>query len=222
MLDENAQKSASRKFANTDNISVLTRRKMLTLLAAAGSSLLASTPSAKAFFNFFEAYSPAHPSKLTALDIPPEWLPRLGNLLPTYIHFLQTLKLKHVNIKKLIQPHTKSLGGVANTLPPKQLWRNIRNTLNVIDGLAQSLELSPSEYVSVYRSPAYNAKCRGAKSNSYHLRNNAIDIKFPCPPGKVTAMAKEMRAAGLFRGGIGRYRSFTHVDTRGKNSDWSG
>ena len=55
------------------------------------------------------------------------------------------------------------------------------------------------EIVSVYRTPAYNARCPGAKSNSYHVRNNAMDIVFNCPPGKVAAMARAMRATGLFR-----------------------
>jgi hypothetical protein len=29
-----------------------------------------------------------------------------------------------------------------------------------------------------------------------------------------------MRSTGLFQGGVGRYGSFTHIDTRGSNADW--
>ena len=47
-----------------------------------------------------------------------------------------------------------------------------------------------------------------------------MDIVFNCPPGKVAAMARAMRSAGLFKGGVGRYGSFTHIDTRGSNADW--
>ncbi len=38
-----------------------------------------------------------------------------------------------------------------------------------------------------------------AKSNSYHMRNIAIDVTFNCAPGKVAAMARAMRATGLSR-----------------------
>ncbi|GAB4175547.1 MAG: hypothetical protein Fur0032_15380 [Terrimicrobiaceae bacterium] len=201
---------------------VFTRRKMFGLLAATGSGLLLSTPGAHAFLNFFESYAPASSSLLADLGIPSEWRDRLGPYLPGYVQYVKSLGLQVVKVKAVIQPHTKVRGGVRNTLPPKAIWKNIRYTLKVVDGLASRLELPPSELVSVYRSPAYNARCAGAKSNSYHIRNNAIDVKFPCSPGKVAAMAKEMRAAGLFRGGVGRYGGFTHIDTRGSNVDWRG
>jgi hypothetical protein len=29
-----------------------------------------------------------------------------------------------------------------------------------------------------------------------------------------------MRNCGLFRGGVGGYGGFTHIDTRGQNIDW--
>jgi len=32
--------------------------------------------------------------------------------------------------------------------------------------------------------------------------------------------ARKMRTEGLFKGGVGSYSSFTHVDTRGQNADW--
>lgn len=100
------------------------------------------------------------------------------------------------------------------------MWPNIRSTLRVADSLADRLDLKMKDVISVYRSPAYNSRCPGAKSNSYHTRNNAMDIVFPCKPGKVAAMARAMRATGLFRGGVGRYGGFTHIDTRGANVDW--
>ncbi|MCX7869930.1 MAG: D-Ala-D-Ala carboxypeptidase family metallohydrolase, partial [Terrimicrobiaceae bacterium] len=181
---------------------------------------LASSAPAGAFFNFFEAYAPAPKGLLDQLDIPEEWAVRLGPSLPAYCKFLQSLGLQRLAIRQIIAPHTNERRGVRNALPPKPLWRNVRETLRVIDGLSRRLELRPREVVSVYRTPAYNARCPGARSNSWHLRNNAVDIKFPCSPGLVAAMLKEMRAAGVFRGGIGRYGGFTHVDTRGTNADW--
>lgn len=193
---------------------------MFGLLAATGAGLLASTPTASGFFNFFEFLSGAPPGTLDAHDIPEEWLPRLGPQLPSYVHYLSSLRLKHVSVRQIIAPHTKSRGSIKNTLPPKSMWRNIRETAKVVDALSHRLDLEPRELISVYRSPAYNARCPGAKRNSYHLKNNAIDIKYPCSPGKVTAMAREMVKAGIFQGGVGGYPSFTHVDTRGTAANW--
>ncbi len=201
---------------------ILTRRRMFGMLAMTGAGLLASSPQASAFFNFFEAFSPTPSGSIADLNIPPEWRSQLGVLLPGYANFLKSLKLRELKVRDVLGSHAKTHGKVKNSLPPKALWKNIRETLKVVDGLSKRLDMQPSTVVSVYRSTAYNATCPGAKSHSYHTRNNAIDIKFPCAPGKVTAMAKEMRTVGIFRGGVGRYGSFTHIDTRGSNADWRG
>jgi hypothetical protein len=201
---------------------VLTRRRMFGLLAATGAGLVATASPASAFFNLFHSYGPAPSGTLDGLGIPEEWRRVLGPSLPSYAHYLKSLGLGRISVKQVIAPHTKKRGNVQNTLPPKQMWRNVQHTLRVIDGLSRRLELRPEELISIYRSPAYNARCAGARSNSWHMRNNAVDLEFPCAPGKVAAMAKEMRAVGLFKGGIGRYRGFTHIDTRGSNVDWRG
>jgi len=203
-----------------DSPVILTRRRMFGMLAMTGASLLATSSQAPALFNFFEALAPVPSGTLSDLNIPPEWRSQFGSLLPSYAHYLNALKLRNVKVREILGAHARTRGNVKNTLPPKALWKNIRETFKVVDGLSRRLELKPEELVSIYRSPAYNAKCRGAKSNSYHVRNNAIDITFPCSPGKVTAMAKEMRTVGIFRGGVGRYGGFTHIDTRGTNVDW--
>ncbi len=36
----------------------------------------------------------------------------------------------------------------------------------------------------------------------------------------VTAVARNLRDLGLFRGGVGGYWNFTHIDTRGQNINW--
>jgi len=190
------------------------------MLALTGAGLLASSPQASAFFNFFDGYAGGGKGLLEDLKIPESWLPRLGSRLPGYAYYLHRLKLKKVEVRQIIAPHTKTRGRIKNTLPPKSLWKNIRNTLYVVDGLSRRLGMPPRDLVSIYRSPAYNARCAGARRGSYHLRNNAIDMKFPCSSGKVAAMLREMRSVGLFRGGIGRYSTFTHVDTRGRNATW--
>ncbi len=205
---------------NDQKPSLLTRRGILRLLALTGASVAAGSQTSHAFLDFFASYQPVSRGLLTKLDIPSPWVPQLGSQLPNYAEFLERMKFRHMSIRQVIAPHAKSHGIVRNTLPPRYLWRNIRSTLTVVDQLADRLDTPVEEIVSVYRTPAYNARCPGAKSNSYHVRNNAIDVVFKAPPGKVAAMARAMRATGLFQGGVGRYRSFTHIDTRGANADW--
>ncbi len=157
---------------------------------------------------------------MAKLGIDSHWQAALGPTLPSYVGFLESQNLQHVTLAQLIEPHTHIRDGVHNCLPPKAMWKNVKSTLRVIDMLAARLELPVGNVVSVYRSPAYNAHCPGAKSNSYHMRNNAVDVQFSCPPGKVAAMARAMRSSNLFMGGVGRYPTFTHVDTRGYKADW--
>ena len=205
---------------NDQKPSLLTRRGILRLLALTGASLAAGSESSHAFLDFFSSYQPVSRGLLAKLDLPSPWLPQLGSQLSNYADFLERMKFRHMSIRQVIAPHAKAHGIVRNTLPPRYLWRNIRSTLKVVDQLADRLDTPVEEIISVYRTPAYNARCPGAKSNSYHVRNNAMDVVFKSPPGKVAAMARAMRATGLFQGGVGRYRSFTHIDTRGTNADW--
>jgi hypothetical protein len=200
--------------------SLLNRRGVLRLLTFTGASLLAGGQNSQAFMDFFSSYGEATPETLRKLNIPVEWTRQLGPTLPAYVAFLQKQNLRYLTVRQVLQPHTHVRGKVSNTLPPRSLWPNVRATLRVIDMLVPRLDSPIEKVVSVYRSPTYNARCPGAKSNSYHTRNNAVDIVFDCAPGKVAAMARAMRAAGLYKGGVGRYRGFTHIDTRGSNADW--
>jgi len=170
--------------------------------------------------DFFSSYGDASPETMRNLKIPVEWSRILGPALPSYVAFLQKQNLRYLSVRQLIEPHTNVRGKVHNSLPPRSMWPNVRSTLKVIDLLAPRLDSPVEKVVSVYRSPAYNARCPGAKSNSFHMRNNAVDIVFDCAPGKVAAMARAMRSTGLYKGGVGRYGGFTHIDTRGNNADW--
>ena len=152
--------------------------------------------------------------------IPPSLRGVIGADREVYAEFLSRIGLKRISVQGILDSHAKAHGSIHNTLPPRQMWSNIRNTLSTMDTVATRLGEPVSEVVSVYRSPAYNATCPGAKSNSYHMRNNAIDMRFTSSPRKVSALAREMRGAGLFKGGVGCYPSFTHIDTRGNNADW--
>ncbi|HEY5793279.1 MAG TPA: D-Ala-D-Ala carboxypeptidase family metallohydrolase [Chthoniobacterales bacterium] len=197
----------------------MNRRQAIGLFASAGLGLLVSSSPAHAFFEFFRS-APSADDFLQQLKLPEEWLVQLGPNLGAYALFLNRLSLRRISIKQIVAAHAKKHGRVANMIPPKALWGNIRKTLKVVDQLSVRMGEPVTEVVSMYRCPSYNATCPGAKRNSYHLVNNAMDVRMDCPPRKVAAMAREMRAANLFQGGVGRYSGFTHIDTRGKNADW--
>ena len=93
-------------------------------------------------------------------------------------------------------------------------------TLRVIDRISSEMRTPVMEIVSAYRTPAYNARCGGAKSHSWHMANVAVDVRFDTSARKVTSATRSLRDRGLFKGGVGSYSSFTHVDTRGTNVNW--
>lgn len=109
-----------------------------------------------------------------------------------------------------------------NTDPPRSLWENILPTARVLDELRARIG-SPLTLSSVYRSPAYNRVIAGA-SQSQHMEFKACDFVAHGrgSPADWASMLRAMRQEGLFRGGIGIYPSFVHVDTRGSNADWQG
>ena len=200
--------------------SLLTRRGAVRLLALSSAGLFAGTQSSEAFWDFFASFGGPPSGTLERLNVPLAWQGILGSNLPAYADYLRKSKLKHFTVRQVIEPHIHKRGRVQNTLPPKAMWGNIRSTLKVIDSLSGRLNVNVDRCISAYRSPDYNASCPGAKRHSYHTRNNAVDIVFPCSPGKVAAMARAMRSTGIYKGGVGRYSGFTHIDTRGSNVDW--
>lgn len=190
------------------------RRRALGSIGAAGASLLASSLPASAFFF-------GKPKIATDLSgLPEAWMARQGRNLHGYVDFLEGLRLRHVSVRQVVSAHAKRHGSVWNSLPPKPLWKNIAATLRVIDRVGAELDQPVKEIVSAYRSPAYNARCSGAKRGSYHKSNVAVDVRFHSSPRTVSAVAKNLRSRGVYRGGVGRYYGFTHVDTRGYNVSW--
>lgn len=126
---------------------------------------------------------------------------------------------KHFQGKELTPYWDRTRGGIKNTVPPHNLWPKFIPTLRVLDELRKRLGV-PITFTSTYRSPAYNRAVAGA-GGSYHMEFRAADVQ---PVGisvsKLYEAAKALRTSGYFRGGIGKYPNFVHIDTRGYNADW--
>jgi hypothetical protein len=103
-----------------------------------------------------------------------------------------------------------------NTDPPRALWPSLLAVVRVADEARHRLGKAV-KINSAYRSPAYNRAISGA-SKSIHVLGGALDLSGS--PVTLRRILREMRNEGLFKGGIGRYPTFTHVDVRGKNADW--
>lgn len=149
-----------------------------------------------------------------------EWVRLQRGNLNSYVSYLNSLKLKNITAQDVISAHAKEHEGVWNTLPPKQWWTRMGYTLRVVDRVSTAMNVPVKEIVSAYRSPSYNARCQGAKKGSYHQANVAIDVQFDTSARNVTHAARTLRDRGLFKGGVGSYSSFTHIDTRGTNVNW--
>lgn len=95
----------------------------------------------------------------------------------------------------------------------------LREKLNEWAGVLVRIKITSGN-----RCAEYNAKVGGEK-NSWHMKSRAADIQaqqlhtdWQQIPPEVVADAAE--AVGF--GGIGRYATFTHVDTRGIAARWHG
>jgi Peptidase M15 len=219
--------------------SLIARRGALTTLGLAGLGLLASAATSQAFTaskksgampkvsvptsNRSTAPAPGPAVRYVqpaATDLPDEWMQMHGRGASDYLRYLKSLNLRRVNADQVLASHAKSKGGVWNSLPPKQWWNRMGYTLRVVERIAQELNVTEVEVISAYRSPSYNSRCAGARTGSWHQANVAVDVKLPVRASSVTKTARELRDLGLFRGGVGGYWNFTHIDARGKNINW--
>lgn len=136
-----------------------------------------------------------------------------------YKEFLTGLNLRHFNAEEFTSYQFASRNGVRNALPPRELWENIVPTAWLLDMLRAHLQ-KPIVLTSTYRSTMYN-QAVGGTSRSLHKDNRAIDFQARgASPDRCFSILKDWRSAGVFKGGLGLYRSFVHVDTRGYNATW--
>ncbi|MEN8715340.1 MAG: D-Ala-D-Ala carboxypeptidase family metallohydrolase [Verrucomicrobiales bacterium] len=137
-----------------------------------------------------------------------------------YRDFLAKISLRYITPTEIIRPHRNIRDGVPNELPPKSYWPRIAKTLKVADEIRHKLGKPLYRINSAYRSPAYNAACSGAATRSYHMNNQALDLIFTGGPAAASEVAKKLREDKFFKGGIGTYANFIHIDTRGFNATW--
>ena len=137
-----------------------------------------------------------------------------------YMQFLLSLELRHLSPQEVIDPHRGTIGNVENSLPPPHLWEKLIPTLRTADEIRERLGVPLCRITSGYRAPRYNAIIPGAVARSYHTRNQALDLIYFCSPRKAFSMALQLRREGFFRGGIGLYPTFIHLDTRGHAATW--
>lgn len=210
------------------------RRGILGTLGLAGLGLLAGADKAVAFTDVKKSSAMPKVSVPTSArntmtrampynlqpDLPEEWAIQNYRAANDYFRYLNSLGLKRISPAQVVASHAKSRGSVWNTLPPRAWWKRMGYTLRIVERIALEMNVSQVEIISAYRAPAYNARCEGARAGSWHQANIAADVKFPVRASKVTSTARELRDLGLFKGGVGGYWDFTHIDSRGENINW--
>ena len=154
---------------------------------------------------------------MAALDAPDKYDSEFANYVQSlglrYFKPYEFLVMGHQNAN----PNSGAFG--LNKKPPQVLWPKIGFTARVLDRVRDLLG-APIVTLSVYRSPEYNRKIGGAK-NSEHMKFTAVDFLAKANSGPAEwANVVRQRQSGMFKGGIGVYPSFVHVDTRGVNRDW--
>ena len=128
-------------------------------------------------------------------------------------------------LQKLLSPHFKlsevscCLGGNEYVPYPVEQWRDrLSHLLSVAE--AARAHFGPLIVNSAYRTPEHNRSI-GGKPRSQHKEGRALDLTLPgrgTPDGK--ARIAELHdwfvahADELMLGGIGKYRTFVHVDIR--------
>ena len=143
-----------------------------------------------------------------------------------FTDFINGLNLRHFKPYEFLvlggrhsDPHSPARG--KNTLPPRELWPRMARTAQILDAFRLRIG-APVRITNAYRSAEYNRAIGGAKQ-SLHVDFNALDfvVEGGSTPGHWVRALRVMRnEENMFKGGIGHYPSFAHVDTRGVNADW--
>ena len=126
---------------------------------------------------------------------------------------------KYFKARELTWYFSRVRNGVRNSEPPREIWHSIIPTFRILDKLREKIG-RPIIISSTYRSPAYN-RTVGSTNASQHVRFTAVDFSSPgATPAHLHSELLAMRNSGEWVGGLGRYRTFVHIDTRGRNATW--
>lgn len=127
--------------------------------------------------------------------------------------------LQYFTARELTWYFTKVRNGISNTPPPRELWVNIIPTLHILDELRHLLKV-PITITSTYRALKYN-RTINSPDGSLHRQFRAVDFTVKSvPSSQVFRILKEWRQEKRWVGGLGKYPSFTHIDTRSNNATW--
>jgi len=107
-----------------------------------------------------------------------------------------------------------------NTDPPQELWQNAIPLTLLLQAIREEFG-APVRISSCYRAEAYNT-CIGGVKESQHKKFTAADITIADGNTALSWHKRilKMQNDGVFRGGLGKYNTFVHVDVRGTNANW--
>lgn len=107
-------------------------------------------------------------------------------------------------------------------LPEGEELENCKELAEQLQVLREHIQ-EPIRVISGYRHPEYNKKIGGAKK-SQHMNARAADIKVAgkAPAEVHRTVLQLIREGKMLQGGVGKYSTFVHYDTRGRAARWSG
>jgi len=141
--------------------------------------------------------------------------------------YIDEMELRYFKGKELTWLWKRTRGGVSNSVPHEDLWGACVKPLAVLDEIRHRLR-ERVRITSAYRSPAYN-QAVGGERMSYHMAFMALDFQSRAGVKAMAKVARSLRgtrvrlpggASFIWRGGIGVYPTFVHIDTRGRDADW--
>lgn len=137
----------------------------------------------------------------------------------TFSEWFERQGLRHFDADELTWYFKKVRNGVRNKEPKRELWPNILPTLWILDDLREHFG-RPLNISSTYRDLPYN-RAIGSPDGSMHVKFNAVDFTVSgVSPATVFKQLVKWRNQGKFVGGIGKYPTFVHLDTRKYNATW--
>lgn len=104
------------------------------------------------------------------------------------------------------------------TKVPTAYYGNVQELMFQLEEIRAACGNAAIHIQSGYRTKEYNSNCSGASPRSQHLTASAADIKVKgMAPAEVYKICDKLVGS---RGGVGKYKNFTHNDIRGYQARW--